>query len=334
VEFVGRTAVKLLQRTNELELFLKSGGVVVIKVQPRSILFATDLYDERHEVDSTEWVNAAVAEFGYVRNRGKPLVVPGSGREILIRELDHPFESVIRRANGYTGRIPAELFELAEPVLVATTRIGDPVAAEISVGAGLVLLLPSGVDGAELLKVLEGLLSSRERHRQTWLMPKEVALTEEDKAVRAETRDRLASIATQQQDLAELRATVMKDLNVTRAVDYYESGTSATRPIERAMQDLYKLVELLEHYFGGSEEKLASGLGVPKSRFKHIKKLANQPKLDIRHAESGETEGADVAEVQQAREDAQTLVQRFIEHRCDEEVKLRAALTQNATSTT
>ena len=323
--FVASTAVKLLQRSNELELFLKAGGVVVIKVQPRSALWATDLYGNRHEVDSTDWLTAAVPAFLYARSGGKPPFVPGSGREIVIRELDHPFESVIRQASGYTGRIAAEVFELADPILVATTRIGDPVAAEIPVGDGLVLPIPSGVDDAVLLDAIGKLLNARERHRQTWLLPKEVALAEEDKAVRGEIRDRLASIATQQKDLADLRASVMKKVDVARVVNYFENGTSVARPIDRAMQDLYKLVELLEDYFGGSEEKLASGLGVPKSLYKHIKKVANQPKRDLRHAVSGETEAADAAEVQQARDDAHTLVQRFIEHCCDEEMKLRAA---------
>lgn len=75
---------------------------------------------------------------------------------------------------------------------------------------------------------------------------------------------------------------------------------------------------------GGSEDALAAALGVPKSRFKHIKKLANQKELDFRHATSGEPIGADAADIQQAREEARELVQKFIELLCDEEAKRRA----------
>jgi hypothetical protein len=258
--------------------------------------------------------------------RGTRVFTTGSGREIKIREYDHPLEGVIRGASGYAGQIAKELFDLPDPILLATTRIGDPIAAEINVGAGLVLLLPNGVDAKELAAALDEMIGARERHRQTWRLPRESALIEEEKAVRTELREKLANLDEEAGKLADLRLSVMNEVNVARAIGYYENGTSATRPIDRAMQDLYKLVDMLEDYFGGSEDKLAAGLGVPKSLFKaHIKKLANQAQLDFRHAESGEVVGADVAEVEQARRDAKDLVQRFIEYRCEEEQKRRDA---------
>ncbi len=187
-------------------------------------------------------------------------------------------------------------------------------------------LVPSGVDDKELVAAVEKILATRERQRDTWHLREEAVLIEEEAAIRAETRDRVASLLKRRQELADLRVAVMRsNVNLARAVKYYENGSSS-RPIDSAMHDLYKLVELLEDYFGGSEEKLAAALNVPKALFKDgIKRLANQTPLNFRHAKSGKTEGADVAKVDQARDAAHTLVQLFIEYCCAEELEKRAA---------
>ncbi len=208
---------------------------------------------------------------------------------------------------------------------MATTRIGDAVAAEMSVGEGLVLLVPSGVDDAQLLTALEEILVARERYRESWLLPEEAALNQAEAELLEATRKRRAEYAARARALRELRGSVMQDVDVRRAIGYYENGVSATRAIKTAMYDLYKLVELLEDNLGGSEDSLVSELGVDKSIFKRIKKLANQKQLDFRHAKSGETEGADAADIQQARDDARVLVQKFIEYRYAEQVRRRAS---------
>lgn len=171
------------------------------------------------------------------------------------------------------------------------------------------------MDDKQLDRALDELLAARERYRQTWVLTQESGLLEAEATVRAEARSKIADLAAQRKAIADRRVSVMNgNINLARAIGYYESGTSATRPIANAMQDLHKLVDLLEDYFGGSEEGLATALGVPKSRFKNIKKLANQPQLDFRHAKSGETEGADKAALERAREDAHDLVHRFVEY--------------------
>ena len=320
------TSKMLERRSSELARFLQGGGVLVAKVQPTSHIWERgSRYDSvASEVDTTYWLAAQVRSLDYVVSRlGLNLLLPGHGQEIAMIEVGHSLESVIREASGYTGLIAKEAFEYEDSALVlATTRIGDPVAAEIPVGDGLVFLVPSGVDDKQLIVALEEILSTRERYRSKWLLPEEVALIAEENAVRVEAREKLRALGTRQRSIGDFRTGMLRsNVNVSRAIGYYENGTSATRPIQRAMQDLHKLVDLLEGYFGGSEEALAVGLGVPKSLFKHIKKLANQPKLDFRHATSGETEGADVEEVQQAREDARALVQRFIEVCYEQEIK-------------
>jgi hypothetical protein len=328
------TSAMLEQRSSELARFLHGGGVLVAKVQPSATMWerGSNYNSPTIEVDSTYWLVSKVRSLDYVVSRlGVSALLPGPGRQIDVREVGHPLEAVIREASGYTGIIAKEVFEFEDSVLLlATTRIGDPVAAEIPVGDGLVFLVPSGVDEKTLIVALEEILATRERHRSIWLLPEEAALIAEEEALRVDTREGLKALGVRQQAIGDLRAWVMKNnLNVSRAIGYYESGTSATVPVQRAMQDLHKLVDLLEGYFGGSEEALAARLSVPKAHFKHIKKLANQPKLDFRHATSGETEGADVVEVEQARQDARALVQRCIEVCCEEEVKSRSQVKAN-----
>jgi hypothetical protein len=326
---VFETKALLERRTGELAAFLKAGGVMVVKVQPTSRIWAKNP-NVRHRtdgVDTTEWMTSVVAqlEFAALASGHDSPFIAGSGREIALCEFDHPLATVILEASGYSARIAHELFQVADSILLATGRIGDPIAAEVSVGNGLVLLVPSGVDDKKLDVALDGILSARERYRQMWLLPEEAALIDDEKVVRADARLKLEALDRRAHELADVRAFVMKSVDVARAISYYENGTSATRPIKQAMVDLYKLVELLEGNYGGSEEELAAGLAVPKSLFKNIKKLANQKELDFRHATSGETEGADVKEVEQARADARALVQRFIEDSCAEELKQRTA---------
>ncbi len=320
---------ELQRRSEEVEPFLQAGGVFVAEAQAASTIWGqgSRYNSPYHEADSASWFVYRVPALSYPMHRGTAPFIAGSGTDIEIREVGHPLENVIREAHRYTTRISDEVFHTSSSVVLATTRIGDAVAAEITVGPGLVLLVPTGVDRKGLLAAVTEIVETRARHRQEWLLPEEAELLAAENKLRQATRDQLKVMADRQQSLAALRASVINDnINIQRAIVYYENGTSATRSPKQAMQDLYKLVELLEGHFQGGEDKLAAELGVEKARFKHIKKLANQPVLDIRHATSGETVGADVAEVQQARDDAKALVQRFIEV-CYEELERRKAAT-------
>jgi hypothetical protein len=93
-----------------------------------------------------------------------------------------------------------------------------------------------------------------------------------------------------------------------------QEGTSAAR----IMQDLYKLIELLEHLYGG-EHALPEALGVDLTRIKRVKRLANEEKYDLRHADSKETQAVRPPEVQDALEVGRDLVQRFLDRRYREE---------------
>lgn len=321
-------AAMLQARSEELTKFLFSGGLLVVKVQALSGLYAKNQITGQvtAKCDTVDWIAQAVTPMMFAKKLGHWPFSAGSGTQIEIREPGHPLEELIRNARGYTALLSPSLLDFEDSVLLAVGRIGDPVAVEIAIGSGSVFLLPSGIDDSKLKTVLRELLDTQERLRSDWLLPEEAALVEQERSLLNETRRRREDLKIRQHAFAELRSSVLKKRDVKRAIDYYNAGTAATRPIKQAMVDLYKLVEILEGYFGISEEQLAAGLGVPKARFKNIKKLANQKELDFRHATSGETVGADVAEVEQAREDARFLVQKFIQHCCAEENRNSAAI--------
>lgn len=315
----------LERRTPELLGLLHSGGILAVKVQAPSVLKWSNSVGTRiSEVNTEAWLINAIPKMGGSWNQISRI---GSGNTIVVREPGHPLENVIQNASGYAALLNNTVLQDNETILLATTRTGVPIAAEIPVSRGVVFLLPSGVDHAALTSALDQLLDDRARYRGAWVLPQEKELLDQVRGVRAALQAQVRKLEAEIDELADIRSAVMKDVHVERAIAYYENGVSPTRDIKHAMQDLYKLVEMLEARLGGSEDALALALALPKARFKHIKKLANQKDLDFRHATSGQPVGADVADVEQARKDARELVQKFIELRSLDEMNRRARST-------
>lgn len=315
---IKEVEASLRRRTMELLTFLAAGGVAAVKARARSVLaWSNAIGTQTADVNTDAWLIDAIPPLG--ANYYEPFEV-GAGTSISVREPGHPLDEAIRNATGYSALLRDRVFEREGPLVLATSRIGGPIAAEIAVGRGLVFLLPSGIDDVTLAAALSQLLDDRARYRSAWMLPRERELLVMERKLREALQGEVKKLEGEMEELASVRAAVMKDVHVARAIAYYENGVSATRDVKHAMNDLYKLAEMLEAQLGGSEDALASALGVPKARFKHIKKLANQKELDFRHATSGEPVGADAADIQQAREDARELVQKFIEHRCAEEI--------------
>jgi hypothetical protein len=318
--------VALGRRTKELFEFLVSGGVVAVKGYARAVLEWSNTIGTQSVTASTDaWLIEAIPA---LRLNYSEIFELGSGTFISIAEPGHPLENVIRGATGYAALLRNNVFEKKNHIVLGTSRIGQPIAAELPVGRGLVFLLPSGVNDASLESALSLLLDDRARHWTSWILPRETELLKEEDGIREAVQEELKRIRAERDWLADIRIEVLRDVHVERALTYYENGVSATRDIRRAMQDLHKLVEMLEAVLGGSEDQMAKALGVPKTRFRHIKKLANQKEYDFRHTTSGEPVGADAADIEQARDDARELVQKFIERRSAEEVDRR--LTRSA----
>lgn len=84
------------------------------------------------------------------------------------------------------------------------------------------------------------------------------------------------------------------------------------------MQDLYKAIEVLEDLYGG-EHPLPDALGVDRARTKRVKRLANEEKYELRHADSKGMESVHHSEVQEALDVGRELVQKFLDRRYREE---------------
>lgn len=84
-------------RAAELEAFLKGGGILIAKILPEASVYSTNRYSG-HEIaraTSLNWLISKVPPLWLVASSGHSPFVPGSGREIVIRELDHPFEAAL-----------------------------------------------------------------------------------------------------------------------------------------------------------------------------------------------------------------------------------------------
>jgi hypothetical protein len=295
---VNDTRISVGRRTKELLDFLVSGGVLAVKAHARAVIeWSNTIGTQSMTANTDAWLIEAIPGLG---GGHYEIFELGSGKSISITEPGHPLEDVIAGAAGYSALLRNNVF-----------------------------VLPSGVNDAALESSLGRLLDARARHRGMWILPRETELLKEEKVLRGAVQEALTRIKAERDQLADVRIEVMKDVHVERAVTYYENGVSATRDVKRAMQDLHKLAEMLEAVLGGSEDEMAKALKVPKSRFKSIKKLANQKEYDLRHATSGEPIGADAAEIQRARDAARELVQKFIELRSAEELERRVPALQN-----
>ncbi len=118
--------------------------------------------------------------------------------------------------------------------------------------------------------------------------------------------------------MRRLKSEIFAEEHVNRAIDYYLSAARPGVTPERALARLYKLCEMLEDYFDAGEKGLAERLGMPLSRIKDVKKLANRPEHDARHANAGATSDVTPGELVEALEIAREMIQRFIAARYQE----------------
>jgi hypothetical protein len=306
----------LKRRSLELRDFLRLDGVLVVKLElPSGLFFPGNMTEVSASVDTHEWWLKAVGLGSAYRQNEFSFEIGHGAAGVELTEPGHGFEETLLKAKGYTVRLDRAFAELPMVTVLATNRTREPVAAEIRLDRGTAILLPSRIDDATLREDIKTILTARMPLAEIWTRPEELQIRKDYEDVLSRMRQERDKHQKILAGIKAVKAAVLKDADVKRAVAYFRNGTDPTRPIKQAMGDLYKLVEFLEALHGGSEDTLATDLNVPKSRFKSIKKLANQPSLDFRHATKGETSGADAAEVETARADARVLLQAFLNKR-------------------
>lgn len=145
---------------------------------------------------------------------------------------------------------------------------------------------------------------------------------EEELALRTQLGDALRQLRAAREDasarlrrIREVKDRVLAEQHVRRAISYWDRATRPGTSAADAFQELYRMQEMLERLHGNSERGLAEGLGIPMARLKSLKRLANAPEHDFRHATIGDPTRPPADEVLAALEDARAIVQAFIERR-------------------
>lgn len=320
IDYFGWYLGELSRRGAELEAFFGLGGLLVIRITGDLRLQAPGHLSG--EVSAQAWLTDPLLR-GLVL-AGAPLDVsapsitlPGSG-SIAAIDPGHTFEGYLRSVGSYDCRLNPGLRALADVTVLAENRAGDPVAIESEALAGSIVLIPpprTEVHEKLLEMTVARALDQRITvHELVTLDAERDLLRARDEAVKQQRKIRIdADMA-----LAQIRAQkteLLKEEVVKRAIDYLLSATRLSATPEKALGRLYKMWEMLEEYCGGSEGKLADALRMPLERIKRIKRIANDPELDLRHSTAAGLKPPAASQVAEAIEIGREMVVRFVELR-------------------
>lgn len=305
----------LARRSEELPDFFAAGGVLVASLEPVSQLTYNDFGGV---LDSYEWWGIR-AELGLIAAVGAMMVSPGHGPIDLITEPGHPFRDYLESTVAYQVRMTCEVSSQAHVTVLAENRIGEAVAIEIGVRAGLIIAVPPPTNAASsalLMSALDRLLAIRRIHTARWKLAAETAVEAKRNAVLSELRAQRDAADSELAGLSALRDDVLRLPAVARAIRYYEQATDGTPTPRSSLPIIYKCIEVIEDAFGG-ESPAVVALGISNRKLKRIKALANRTSLDIRHAPSATDEPLPISDQDflQALADTGELLRAFIENR-------------------
>jgi hypothetical protein len=330
IDYFGWYQGELSRRAAELEAFFQLGGLLVIRTTEDIRLQAPGHLSG--EVSAQAWFTEPLLR-GLVL-AGAPLdlsapsiTLSGSG-SIATIDPGHTFEGYLRSVGTYDCRLNPGLRALADVTVLAENRAGDPVAIESEALAGsIVLVPPPRTEVHEKLLELTVARSLDQRitvHELVTLAAERDLLRARDEALEEQRKIRTDAETA----LAEIRAQkaeLLKEEVVNRAIDYLLSATRLSATPETALSRLYKMWEMLEEYCGGSEGKLSDALRMPLERIKRIKRIANDPELDLRHSTAGGLKEPAASQVAEAIEIGREMVVRFVELRYAQRASLAKA---------
>ena len=330
---IDELAPEVAKRRAELPSFFALGGLLVIRVNLPTQLRAWRYGGQSVELESDAWFAAFLYEPDPVQtsfrvafpDRVPPLTLAGSGM-IETSEPGHPFEGYLRARRRYECRLHGYVRSLPGAVVLAENRAGEPVAVEFPVDAGSIVVVPPPEDSDDEERLDDAVmrtLAQRVGARREWVPPQERALLAERDEVLARMRSERDAAQLTLQKLRTLKARILDEDVVGRAAAYWRQATAPGVTHENAMMRLYKITDLLREYLGGGEADLADGLGMPLSRIKAIKRVANMPEKNLRHAGVGPTEAVTDKEFADAVAAGHEMVENLIARRIREETAVR-----------
>lgn len=210
----------------------------------------------------------------------------GRGEQVYVVEPGHAFAPYLENVGGYRALFTRSVREWSNATILAENRAGEPVGVEFAAGRGSILIVPPPPDAArrdQLIDALIQLLRERVGLGREWPLAIEEALDAEEHALALRHRGERIELANRRAEVQRVKALLLADTIAKRVIAYWDRVTAAGATHEQALQQLYKLIEVLEDRYDG-ERGLPAALSIDKGKLRAVKRLANS--YDIRHANS------------------------------------------------
>ncbi len=299
--------VEQRRREEQADGFFRAGGVLVVRLQPETELSYGDRgYAEFDSFLISNWWRSKIQPDWLTGT------APGVGQSIEVTEPDHPFAPVISTATEYTARFTQNLDGRDDIAVLAKNRSGYAIAAEFDCSHGKIICVPAGCDTGLLELALRAYLDDAHGTDAEIRLPEEDEIEKAIDTVDHEHRTARLSLTEKRQAVRDVKSGVLGNIHVKRARSYVKAAKTVGANPTAIMTSLYKMVEMLEDYFNSGEQGLPKALDVDMALIKRIKRLANKKELDIRHATSGEPDGADAVEFDQAIVDGDAILNAFV----------------------
>ena len=322
--WISQYQKELNERSRQLESFFRADGTLVVRVVEESIQWvraAPGMYGSSttRTVSSHEWFEQWIHD-GYqgFRESGQgQIVLPGYGQPVELREPGHAFASYLLHRNGYAARLNSAFLSYPRATVLATNRGGEPVAIEVTIGRGSIVLVPPPLDAEDerlLREATERVVHARIGVGRDWIVEPEATLQTERKTVEERHAVERRDLEERMDAILVAKQRVLDEPEVRRAIGYYEKASRAGSP-RAGLPELYNLVEMLKGYYRCGDDEVARRIGVPASTIEAIKRPQNQKQYDIRHATVGSPEPLPAKEIADAMVAGQDTVRAFIETR-------------------
>jgi hypothetical protein len=299
---------ELDRRSAELETFFENAGLLVVLLtagSKRLSAMGAGYFDNHYW-----WTR----ELG-LRPLPSPLVVDGTGGMINPLEPGHSFEAYLESAPPYKARLDTSITAQSQVTVLATNRAGEPIAAEIAVEAGSVVIVPPPANDAQmklLMEAIEATLKTRFGVGFEWRVPEELELEQERLHILGELRDKRAALDQKRAEVQRIKAEIFQTIEVRRALNYWREATGPGATPKKAMYALHAMLEMFDGYFSTGRPEVAKILGISHNSMKRITELANRRTLNLRHTTGGTPEDIDPGEYERILREAHDIVQAFI----------------------
>jgi hypothetical protein len=307
------------RRTQEAAQLMIRGGVLVVRLRPLGVLVepvslympSTRMLDFYTSGDW--WIDLEPRLKSLRHDHEQTLVHPATGPAGRVLEPSHTLEPYLREAR-YTAVLDALVTTTAGCSVLAINGGAEPLAAQIPMGEGLLLIVPSEGDETLLEHCVLELLDLRSAYRDDWRLPAEQEALSDLTAADLEFRARRDAPLARLREIRSRKRRVLEQRSVQRVLDYYRSATATGNSRQRSVEHLHKIVEVIADEIG-SVTKLRSTLAVTKRTVDAITHLANRPEVDARHANVDEPRNIADDEMTAALAAAAQIVQRYVEYR-------------------